>query len=165
MNRALFLSVAVVVFSLDQFTKHLAWRTLDGFVSMPVVAGFFYLTRTTNTGGAFGLFPSSAVMLACIAAVAIFCIVWYVARTRWPLTRVQGVGLALALGGAAGNLIDRARLGFVVDFLDFRLGRFAWPVFNLADSAICIGVGLLALSLLLQRHTSTEVAGTIRSIN
>jgi signal peptidase II len=145
MTRPTIFLLAALVLALDQLTKHWAVRHLPldqiGVVLLPHV---LYLTRTSNTGSAFGLFPGSTVVLAAVALIAATAIAAYV--VRHPMVPAAlGIALALPLGGALGNFLDRVRIGHVVDFIDARIGSYEWPVFNVADSAICIGVAILAL--------------------
>ena len=120
---------------------------------MPVVDGFFYLTHVRNTGAAFGLFADAPKLLRQtlfigIAFVAVGIIITFF-RNLSPGDRLAALALGSILGGALGNLTDRIFRGEVVDFLHFRLWRgYAWPDFNVADTAIVIGVGLLVLELL-----------------
>jgi len=119
---------------------------------IPVIPHLFNLTHVTNTGAAFGMFSeqpapwktvvlilASAALLATIIAFA-----WRSRRMHWPTT----IGLALILGGALSNLVDRIRLSRVVDFLDFYYGSYHWYTFNLADSAIVVGAGLLIVRVM-----------------
>lgn len=143
-------SIALFVLVADQCVKawvvgaHWHWPE-DGWELIP---GFFALTYNVNTGGAFGILPHGTLLLALAAAIAAAAIVIYSVRTPIPLPRLLAVALALPLGGAIGNLLDRVRLGHVVDFLALYAGphrQWQFPIFNLADTAICTGVGLLAL--------------------
>ena len=142
--------LALLVFAADRLSKgwiaqaHLGWPQ-EG---REIIPGFFALTYSVNTGGAFGILPHGTQLLAAAAALAAVAIVVYSVRAPMPLPRLLGIALALPLGGALGNLWDRVSLGHVIDFLDFHAGanpRWDFPIFNLADSAICVGVGLLAL--------------------
>ena len=150
MNRAVFYTLALLVLAADQSTKHWvlraypSWPDGYGVYSRDVVPGFFSLTFVHNTGGAFGIMPSGTQFLALAALIAAGAIVVYTLRARQPLPRLLAFALALPLGGSVGNLLDRVRLHYVVDFLDVHVGTHQWPVFNVADSAICIGVALLA---------------------
>ena len=150
---ALALAIAVA----DQFTKWLLARSLaPGEIVQ--VTGFFNLVHVFNTGAAFSFLAGAggwqrAFFIALtIAAVALIV---YLLRSH-PGERLFGLGLALILGGALGNLWDRVTLGHVVDFLDFHAAGWHWPAFNLADSAITVGAGLLILDTLLasrrERH-------------
>ncbi len=135
--------LAIATCVLDQFTKWLVVSTLrPGESAQPIsfLSGLFTFTHVTNTGIAFGLLKQAGTIFVFVAVVVITAIVMYLRslpREQW-LVRVA---LGLQLGGAFGNLIDRLRLGYVIDFIDFRF----WPVFNLADSAIVVGVTLLVL--------------------
>lgn len=150
MSRWAIYGIALVVLLADQATK--AWvlavhgRWPDG--DLVLIPGFFSLSFNVNTGGAFGILPHGTLLLALAAAVAAAAIVYYTARATLPLPQMLGIALALPLGGAIGNLLDRVRLGHVVDFLALYAGpdrQWQFPIFNVADTAICVGVGLLAL--------------------
>ncbi len=135
---------------LDQATKIVAAAGLSPGVSRPVIEGFFYLTLVMNPGIAFGLFPqySRLFIFLSFATILLIVILYRKVFRRGRLHQISG---GLILGGAVGNLIDRILYGHVVDFLDFRWRGYRWPAFNLADSAICVGVGLLAILLLLTK--------------
>jgi signal peptidase II len=142
--------LAAVVLVLDQLTKSWVNRVHGNWPngSEVIIPGFFSFTYVQNTGGAFGIFDtarSGTLALAGISLVVAAVIILYTLRLREPLPRLLVFALGLALGGAIGNLVDRLRLHYVVDFLDVYIGTHHWPVFNLADSAICVGVALLAL--------------------
>ena len=150
MNRWAVYSLALLVLLADQASKawvvgtYLRWPEDD----LVLIPGFFSLSYNVNTGGAFGILPQGTLLLALAAAVAAAAIVLYTIRARMPLPRLLAVALALPLGGAVGNLLDRVHLHHVVDFLALYAGperRWQFPIFNVADSAICVGVGLLAL--------------------
>lgn len=150
MSRWVIYSLALLVVLADQASKAWVVRTYlrwpdDDLVLIP---GFFSLSYNVNTGGAFGILPQGTLLLALAAAVAAVAIITYTVRTRMPLPKLLAVALALPLGGAVGNLLDRVHLHHVVDFLAVYAGperRWQFPIFNVADSAICVGVGLLAL--------------------
>lgn len=124
----------------DQLSKYLAIKLLAEGKSLPVVSGVFHLTLVHNTGGAFGIFRGNNLFFVFICFIVIL---WICAHIFFKTDK--GVypyfPIALVLGGAIGNLIDRIRFGFVVDFLDFRI----WPVFNLADSAVTVGAVFLCI--------------------
>ncbi|MCS6902873.1 MAG: signal peptidase II [Candidatus Bipolaricaulota bacterium] len=133
------------VWALDQLSKYLALAYLEPGRSLAILPGIFHLTLTYNTGGAFGLFYEYGDLIAILAAgaslVILMMLLWN--RPRQPTMTVGLIGIA---GGALGNLTDRwlPERGAVIDFLDFRI----WPVFNLADTAIVLGTGLVLLGLL-----------------
>ena len=125
---------------LDQFTKALAQNLLTSGLAQPVLPPVFFLTLVENRGIAFGLFQNGEKILLLVITFSIAVLAVLGFRDRSGRFRVQG-GIGLILGGAVGNVIDRLRVGAVIDFLDFRI----WPVFNFADTAITIGVGLFLL--------------------
>ncbi len=143
---------AVTVLVLDQITKYLALTRLPPARPIGVIDGFFSLTLVMNPGLAFGLLSSTPtawrwiVALLSIGALAVLAVVGLrmLSSGGW----LSSLSLGLIFGGAIGNLIDRARFGAVVDFLDFYWREYHWPAFNVADSAISVGVTLLALKLL-----------------
>ena len=149
-RRELPIGVAVVV--LDQAVKALVRTSMRLSESVTVIPGFFDVTRVHNTGTAFGFmngidFPFKPAVLACVAIVALGGLGLY-ARS---LPREQGLartGLALILGGAAGNLIDRVALGYVIDFVDVYWSTWHFWAFNVADAAISIGVALMVIDML-----------------
>ena len=145
---------AVVVLFLDQLSKLVMVATLGLHEPVPVIKGFFNLVLFRNRGMAFGImnrYQSRLVfyflILLTIAAIAIL-IYWAARQAKGKKGLLFGLGLIL--GGAVGNLIDRIRLGSVIDFLDFFVGRYHWPAFNLADSAITIGTIWIAVHLIHQ---------------
>ncbi len=148
--------VAAVVVLLDQITKAIILAQVPLYETIPVIPGFFNITHIQNPGGAFGFFAGGSILLRKVvflllsSAAAIFVLYLYhqvPLRRRW-----LSFGLALIFGGAVGNLIDRIRFDVrVVDFLDFYIGRYHWPSFNVADSAITVGVAIFAVHILFNR--------------
>ena len=143
--------IAGLVLFLDQATKavivaRFSWQTV-----VPVIPGFFRLVRAENTGMAFGLFSDSsspfAFWLLTLVSAAVLGVIAFLLWKDRTYSRFGGVGLAIILGGAAGNVVDRLVRGKVIDFLDFYIGSHHWPAFNLADSAIVIGAAVLLLEL------------------
>ena len=135
----LYLTAALVLL-LDQFTKQLALRFLAGTPSVPVFSSVFHLTLVENTGIAFGIFSGAPNLLFWVLTVsigALFIYSSYFARMHL----LKQVSYGLILGGAVGNWLDRIWHGHVIDFLDFRV----WPVFNLADTCISVGIGVFIL--------------------
>ena len=141
--------VNLIVVPLDQLTKWLVDSTFRLHESVPVIPDLFHLTYVRNKGAAFGIFADSSVRIPffiTVSIVALLAILWYL-RHLQERQRVALYALSLVFAGALGNLIDRIRFGEVVDFLDFFLGRYHWPAFNVADSAISIGVTLLIIDM------------------
>jgi signal peptidase II len=146
------LLVAAAVVVLDQIVKAMVRSRLMLHESVTVIPGFFDLTRVHNTGAAYGFlngvdFPFKTALLACVATAALIGLTLYAVKLdhNQVLTRA---GLTLVIGGAAGNLIDRVTAGYVLDFVDLYRGGWHFWAFNVADSAISIGVALMILELL-----------------
>ena len=138
--------VAIAIFALDALTKMLATSSLTRVQSVSVIPNIFHFTLVLNDGVAFGLLKDKADIFIPVSLGAMAFIILYIRRSVF-INAATTLALGLILGGSAGNLIDRIRFGYVIDFLDFRV----WPVFNIADSAISIGAGILILSLILNR--------------
>ena len=137
---------AALVFILDRLTKYFIMGFLESGRSIKVF-DFFHITLVFNTGTAFGLFKDSNVFFILFSSAVVFLIALHALKYKGH-DLVYCVALGLILGGAAGNLVDRIKFGSVVDFLDFRV----WPVFNIADSAISIGVALFVFKILFTRR-------------
>jgi signal peptidase II len=152
--------IALLVVVLDRATKWIVAKEISLHDSVPVIPGFFRLTRVENRGAAFGLFADSPtqwkiailVLFSVVALVIVSALLW---RNSHVMT-TTGIGLALILGGAVGNLWDRLLSGRVADFLVFYIGRYQWPAFNLADSAIVCGAGLLVIEILFSKTSAAE---------
>jgi len=153
------LLIALFVLLLDRVTKWIVAKDIPLHDSKQIIAGFFYLTHVENRGAAFSLFADSPstwkiallVLFSLIALVVVSALLW---RSNHVMI-TTGVGLGLILGGALGNLWDRLLSGQVVDFLLFYLGSYQWPAFNVADSAIVVGAGLLVIEILLAKSPAT----------
>jgi len=149
------LIVAGIVVLLDQVSKAAVWSYIPLYQSIPIIPGFFDLTHVHNPGGAFGFFAQKSeglrqfffLVLTSVAIVMIFLFYRTIPRSHVWLS----LGLALIFGGAVGNLIDRIRYGEVVDFLKFYIGRYQWPSFNVADSAITVGVAIFIAHLIFKK--------------
>src|SRR5688572_13921117 len=165
MRRIHYVMLSAFVIALDAFTKWLITQNFELHGDPKVIIpGFFQIVHVRNTGAAFGIganHPSPLVpLLLNIGAITVFAIVVVYSLRAAIQDRMLQFGLHLILGGAIGNLIDRFRFGSVVDFLDFYLMIGGeprhWPAFNVADSAICIGIALLFLDM--QRKPSSKAA-------
>ena len=155
--RAKLFSLAAGITALDQLTKWIVVHKIPLYSEIVVIPKFFAISHVTNKGAAFSLFangdPRATWLLAAFSVVVMGVIVFLLARTRaWS---PGALALALILGGAAGNLIDRVRLNAVVDFLAFDFGSYHWPDFNMADSAIVIGAILLAIDALFSKPANS----------
>jgi signal peptidase II len=161
-SRRLELLIVVAIVVSDQITKALVRRALDLHESIALVPDLLALTRVHNTGAAFGMFNSlefagKTVVLTLIATLALGGVAWYAASVP-PTDRLARLGVAAILGGAIGNLIDRATAGYVLDFVDASWNGWHFWAFNVADAAITIGVILMIFDLLgLGRRASNSV--------
>lgn len=136
--------IALMVLLLDQSTKWLVVHKMDLYESIPVIHDFFYLTSHRNRGAAFGILQDKIWLFILITVVVVAFIIYYL----WKLKNESAgmsIAFALILGGAIGNLVDRILKGEVVDFLHFQFGSYQFPIFNIADSSIVIGVALLLI--------------------
>ncbi len=162
MNRKLpYLFLALTVVVLDQWTKWLVEVHLPRGAAEPIVPGFLNLVHVKNTGVAFGLFASEGgstswaltlLGLAALAAVGLYF------RFTPPHDRLLLTALGAVAGGAVGNLLDRVMAGSVTDFVDVYAGSYHWPAFNVADSAITLGIGLMVLDVFRRRPEGREAA-------
>jgi signal peptidase II len=149
------LAAAMAVVVLDQLSKAAVRGYFAGHAAgeHENVTSFFNIVLIYNRGMSFGLFNGAgglnALLFTLVAAAIVTVLIYWLSRTESPLL---AVAIGLIIGGAIGNVIDRIRLGAVVDFLDFHAGSWHWPAFNIADSAICIGVAVMLLDGLLLRR-------------
>ena len=154
--------IVLTIVLADQLTKALVRRALELHESIPVMPDFLALTRVHNTGAAFGMFnamefPGKTLLLTVVAATALAGVAWY-ALSIPRSERLARLGVACILGGAIGNLIDRASVGYVLDFVDASWRGWHFWAFNVADAAISVGVILMILDLVgLGRRASNSV--------
>ncbi len=164
MKRIHYLAVTAAVILLDLWTKWLIVKRLDLHQAIPIIPNFFQLVHVRNTGAAFGIGANADSRIIPLllngGAIAVFCVVVVYALRSAVTDRLLQTGLHLILGGAIGNLLDRFRFGYVVDFLDVYVGTKHWPAFNVADSAICIGIALLFLDMRKKPETESAVTAT-----
>lgn len=147
MSKISCLVTVLTVVILDQATKYLVVGSFVLGEITPVLAGFFNLTLAYNKGAAFGMFSGISdgfreAMLA-LTTITAFAVIVFFMRSDYGQSRMARLSFMLIIGGAIGNIIDRIRLGYVIDFLDVYYQQYHWPAFNVADSCICLGVMLL----------------------
>lgn len=146
------LIVAGLVLVVDQFTKYIIYHGLPLYDEIVVVPGFFSIVHYHNPGGAFGIFAGSDSVLRhvffLVVSILALGLVFYFYRSTPKTHRFLSTGFALIFGGAVGNMVDRFRLGKVIDFLDVYVNSWHWPAFNIADSAITVGIGIFVFHLL-----------------
>lgn len=161
------LAIIATVLVLDRITKLYIQANFDSFDSVTVIPGVFNIIHSENPGAAFGMLANAPEQWRTLALVGISGVI--MAAVAWVLFRPRSgrapsewdghatrTGLALVLGGALGNLWDRAVIGTVTDFLQVFIGSYEWPAFNIADSAICIGAGLMLLEMWKNPRTAEE---------
>ena len=162
--RSAILAIQPALFVADRLTKALIESRVSAWESLEVIPHFFSIVHTQNRGAAFSLLadsdgPMRAFLLIGFAALVSVLVAWMLAqslRAGSTQTQMLRIGLALVLGGAAGNLFDRVAKGSVTDFLLFYIGPYQWPAFNLADSAISVGAGLILLDMWRTRHVQAR---------
>lgn len=153
--------LALAVAVLDQASKHIVMRTVVFGEIIRVVPCFFSITHLRNSGAVWGLFPGQSAVLVFLSIITLWVLL-VVYRKAPPNNRLRAA-LALMLGGVFGNLSDRIAYGYVVDFLDFHLAGRHWPAFNVADAAICIGIGLYLCVAWTLPHTSSRTSDIAQS--
>jgi len=139
----LLLGVVLTVLVIDQLSKFVVRSTMTELQSIPLIPHVFHLTYVENPGAAFSMLAHHTSFFIVVTAIAVMISVYFYFKVNSQRYLLR-IGIALQLGGSLGNLIDRVRIGRVVDFFDFRI----WPVFNIADSAIVVGVALICWELL-----------------
>jgi signal peptidase II len=160
--RTFSLAIAAVVFVLDRVTKLWIEGSVSLWDSYHVIPGFFNIVHTKNKGAAFGMFaesdsPFRTALLIAVSLSVLFFIMYVLLRPGkggFPVSRLTTIGLALVMGGALGNIYDRVLHGEVTDFLEFYSGTWRFAAFNIADSAISVGAGLLILDMWRTRKQS-----------
>ncbi len=155
-------AAAAAIFGLDRLTKWIIEQRVPESATYRVIPGFFDIVHSENRGVAFGIFNDSAFEWRSLALIVIaVAAVIFVSAFLWRAREIEAAtlwGLALILGGAAGNAFDRIISGRVTDFLEFHIGVYHWPTFNVADSAIVIGCGLLLVDLFRSKRQAANVS-------
>ena len=162
----LWIIVSVIVVVLDQVTKYFVEKNISTDEMIPVIDKFFYLTLHKNPGAAWGILQNSRLLFLIIIPVISVVVVYFMAKNKGKFLRFS---LALILGGAAGNYIDRLFEGKVTDFLLFYIGSYPFPIFNVADIAVTCGTFLLAIYMLFiykepPKSTMVEAASEIKEM-
>lgn len=158
----IFFLIALIAFLIDQATKYWIATSLAINEQIPVIGNFFLITSHRNRGAAFGILQDQRWFFIVVTTVVLIGLVWYMLKIRKSGNRLLQTALALVLGGAAGNFIDRALTGEVVDFLQFNFGSYTFPIFNVADSCIVVGVALIILDSILEIRREKQQAAEIK---
>ena len=139
---------------LDQITKLFISSNMNLYDSIPVIENFFSITYVQNTGAAWSMLEGNMIFFYFISILAIVCMLAFYKSS--DCDEISAWGIALMMGGTFGNFLDRLRLQYVVDFLDFIIFGYDFPVFNVADIALCVGVGVILLAFLLEGLRKNE---------
>ncbi len=158
--KALLIPASIVI--LDQVTKWMVISRLPLYEDVPIISGLLSLQHVRNSGAVFGFLsgadiPFKPYLFALLSSLALFALAYY-ARTIPPEERLPRLALSLVIGGAIGNLIDRLRFGYVVDFVKMYWDTHVWPNYNVADSAISVGLVLLIIDSFRPRHRESAPA-------
>lgn len=137
--------IAFIAFLIDQGTKYIIATKMQVHEQISVIGDFFIINSHRNRGAAFGILENQRWFFIVVTVVVVIAIVWYLQKIKNSTHKLLPVALSLVLGGAIGNFLDRALNGEVVDFLMFTFGTYTFPIFNIADSCIVVGVGLIIL--------------------
>lgn len=148
--------IALLVFVLDWISKKIVAGSMYIGEQIPVIGHFFILTSIRNTGAAFSIFEGARYFFLLITVFVVAGIVWYIRRMRASGSMLLLTGLGMVLGGAVGNFLDRAIYGEVVDFLQFNFGSYTFPIFNVADIGITVGVAMIVLDSLINGDTAQK---------
>lgn len=152
---ALYYGITVVIILIDQFTKWLIVKYMAYGESIPVIDNLFYITSHRNRGAAWGILQGQMWFFYLITIVVILGVIYYIQKSKTD--RLMGVALGLILGGAIGNFIDRIFRQEVVDFIHVYIFSYSFPVFNIADSALTIGVILMIIAMFLEEKRTKEL--------
>lgn len=143
--------ISIILFIIDQISKILVIKYIDINHSIELLKNFFYLTYTHNEGAAFSILTGQRIFLILIAITILVIIFNYIRKNKIK-NKVELVAFPLIIGGSLGNLIDRILRGYVVDFLDFKIFGYNYPIFNIADTFIVVGVFLLLILTFRKEH-------------
>ncbi len=147
-----YLLIALIVLIADQWTKWLVVNRMDLYESIPIIDSFLYITSHRNRGAAFGILQNQQWLFISITIIVVGFILYYLWKNRKEKT-ILPFALSLVLGGAIGNWLDRVRFQEVVDFIHVQFGSYTYPIFNIADSGIVVGVILLMIYILKTPHS------------
>ncbi|GBK64285.1 lipoprotein signal peptidase [Paenibacillus macerans] len=156
--RVVYFLIALIVFLIDQGTKYLIATGLTIGEQIPVIGNFFLITSHRNRGAAFSILQDQRWFFVTVTAVVVVGIIWYLIKIKKQRNKLLPTALSLVLGGAVGNFLDRVVSGEVVDFLQFNFGSYTFPIFNVADSCIVIGVALIILDSLLEMRREKQTS-------
>lgn len=143
--------IAILIIAVDQWSKYIVQANMTPGLSIPIIPNVFHITYILNPGAAFGILENQRIFFIAVAAIMLLAAIYFYPRIP-AKCRMLRFGLSLLAGGASGNVIDRIKTGYVVDFFDFRI----WPVFNIADIVIVCGVFLIIVAILRLSYKEDE---------
>lgn len=152
----LYYVLALIMLGIDQFTKWLVIKNMELYEQIPIIDNFFYLTSHRNSGAAWGILEGQMVFFYIITIIVIVGIIYYMEKYARG-NPLLAISLALILGGAIGNFIDRLFRKEVVDFLDFIIFKYDYPIFNIADSSLVVGVILIIIATFIDEKKEREM--------
>ena len=153
MKKKMYVNILIffILAAVDQITKMIVNAHIELYRKIEIIPGFFYLTNVRNTGAAWSILSGKSAFFIVAAIAAIFMIFWYLYRNE-KISAIYRFGLVMIAAGAFGNLIDRISYAYVIDFMDFYIFGYNFPVFNFADCCITIGAGLLITDILFSKE-------------
>lgn len=154
--KRLFYIITLVVIAIDQYTKWLIVKNMELYEQITVIKNLFWITSHRNEGAAWGILQGQMIFFYIITVIVIAAIVYYLEKHA-AHSKLLMIGLNLILGGAIGNFIDRIFRKGVVDFLDFDIFTYNFPIFNIADSALVVGVGLVIIATFIEDKKEKQV--------
>ena len=152
----LYYGIALAIILVDQWTKWMIVKYMEYGESIPVIENIFYITSHRNRGAAWGILQGQMWFFYIVTAIVIVGIVYYI--KKYAADKLTGVALGLVLGGAIGNFIDRLFRQEVVDFFHVYIFSYSFPVFNIADASLCVGVALLIIAMFLEERRAKELS-------
>lgn len=158
-NTVIYYVIALIVFLVDQGSKWLVKTNMDLGQEISVIGDFFYITSHRNRGAAFGILQDQRWFFIVVTIIVVIALVWYIQKIKSQPDKLLPLALSLVLAGAIGNFLDRLLMGEVVDFFKFNFGSYTFPIFNVADSAIVVGVALIILDTLLESRREKRREG------
>lgn len=145
--------IAIIIIILDQLTKQMAINSLKDSAGISIIGDFLRLTYVENRGAAFGILANQRLFFIVVTSIILIVIIGILVTRGDTLAKITKVSMYLIMSGAVGNLIDRVRFGYVVDFIDVRFGSlYNFPVFNIADMSIVIGTTIVTVLILFDRY-------------
>lgn len=154
--KRMFYIITLVVIAIDQLTKWIVVKNMDLYEQITVIKNFFWITSHRNSGAAWGILQGQMILFYLITVIVIAAIVYYLEKHA-AHSKLLMIGLNFILGGAIGNFIDRLFRKEVVDFLDFDIFTYNYPIFNIADAALVIGVGFVIIATFLEDKKEKQV--------